>query len=110
RLARPITTRARELWRRRDAAAYLIVNRVDAGRGADHLLRVAERERQHRPNSRVQPPKAGEQAAAERAVVVHAGRDRGMPKLKQNGPAPADDDDHLAVDFPGDAFGPGAHM
>ena len=91
-------------------AAHPVVNRVDAGGGRDHLLGIAERERQHRADGRVQPPEAGEKAAAEGAVVVHAGGNGGMRQLEQDGTAPAGNHDHLAVDLPGNAFRPGAHV
>ena len=42
--------------------------------------------------------------------MVHAGGDRGMRELEQDGAAPAGNDDHLAVDLPGDAVGPGPHV
>ena len=90
-----------------NAAAHPVVNRVDAGSDRDHLFAVAEGEQQHRVDGRAQPPEAGQQAAAEGAVVVHAGGNRGMRQLKKDGTAPGGDDDHLAVDLPGDAFGAG---
>ena len=43
-------------------------------------------------------------------MVVHGGGDRGMRQLQQDGPAPTGDHDHLAVDLPADAVGPGPHV
>jgi hypothetical protein len=109
-LAACLTARQSAFRWSRDAAAHPVVNRVDTGRGRDHLLRIAEGERQHRANCRMQPAPAGKQAAAKGAVVVYAGGDRGMRQLEQDGTAPAGDHDHLAIDSPGDAIGPGAHV
>ena len=93
-----------------NAAADPVVNRVDARSGSDHLLQVAEGQRQHRANGRAQPPDAGGKAAAEGAMVTHAGGDCGMRQLEQDGTAPAGNDDHLAIDLPRDALGSGPYI
>jgi hypothetical protein len=93
--------------RRRHAAAYPIVNCVDAGSGGNQLLRITERHRQHGADGGVQPPEAGAEAPAKGAVLMHAGGDRRMRQLEQDGPRPAGHHDHLAIHFPGDAVWPG---
>ena len=103
-----IVSRIRLVPPSRTLAAHPVVNRVDAGRRGDQLLGVAERDRQHRADGRAQPADARQRAAAEAAVVVHAGGDRGMRQLEQDGAAPAGDHDDLAVDLPGDASRAGA--
>ena len=41
---------------------------------------------------------------------MHAGGNCGMRQLEEDGTAPTSDHDHLAVDFPTDAFRPGPHV
>lgn len=80
---RPLPAGAPKAWRRR---THAIVKHIDASSGRDHLLRVAEGQRQHRAHGRVQSAKAGEQAAAKTTVAMHARSHRRMCQLEQNGP------------------------
>ncbi len=94
------------------ASSYAIVNRIDAGRRRNHVFVVTKCHRQHRSDGRSQSAKASAKAAAERAVaaaeravIVNAGGDRGMSQLQQNRATPGGDDHHVPIDSPRDASG-----
>jgi hypothetical protein len=72
--------------------------------GADAVQRVltlcvgAKRQRQHRPDRRVQACGRGERSRAEAAVIVDARRNQRVGQLEQNRARPAEQDEPFGVE------------
>ena len=75
---------------------------ADATECAFAFLVGTEGQREHRVHGVIEPCDGGPGRGSEAAVVVNAGGDQGMGELQEDGAAPAEKDDTLGIDAPGD--------